>query len=422
MKSHITKMHTKVEKTKTEKRKNDKETNEEEEEERRRTLTARMVEKYGGEGGSSSQPIASIEDILNYGKEKTTNKTVENMDTVMEVVEGKDDGEDVAVMKEDIKELKAENAELKTKMEQMKIELETKHDLLEAKTGRCDKLEEEKTIMTGQYKELHVIAAKMLKETDEMKASGGNGETTETKRKLKKANDDLKSAEKNLAESIKQCGEEANMRHKAEAELARNAGLVDLMTRHVTMLQEGSGSSQGAAGGPAPAGRLEGRREDNNREEGRNWKSNEGCPRTNCQHSHPPGRGRMAAGAGQQDCYFWLAGSCRFSEAECSKGKHSQAKFGSRPFRRRAGSAEGGRTSPGAGGPRQDPAWGAWEARQPWEARQHQDFGVTQATAPGQVATGGMAAQQVQQQLQLLQQALQQPGLLQLQQGGNFRC
>ena len=49
MKRHITKMHTKVAKTKTQKRKGDEETNEEEEEERRKTLTARMMERYGGE-------------------------------------------------------------------------------------------------------------------------------------------------------------------------------------------------------------------------------------------------------------------------------------------------------------------------------------------------------------------------------------
>ena len=55
-------------------------------------------------------------------------------------------------------------------------------------------------------------------------------------KKLKKANDYLKNAEKNLEESIKQCGIEANKRASAEAKLAMNAGLVDLMTKTVTML------------------------------------------------------------------------------------------------------------------------------------------------------------------------------------------
>ena len=203
------------------------------------------------------------------------------------------------------------------------------------------------------------------------------------------------------------------------------------MTRNITMLQQGSGSSQGAAGGPPPAGRLEGRREDN-REECWNWKSPEGCPRTTCQYSHPPGRGRMAAGAGQQDCVFWLGGSCKFTEAEC-RGKHNQAKFGTRPFRRRAGSAEGGRISPRAGAAGQATMWEgrqtpAWEGRQGWEGRRQQDFGRTQVTAPGLAVTGGMEAQQQLlhqlqlQQQQVLQQMMQQPGQLQLQQGGNYRC
>ena len=433
MKSHITKKHTNVENAK--KRKSDR-TDEEEEEERKRILTARMMEKYSGEGGSS-QPLANIEDILNYNKkDKTAEKEVERMETVIEVAEVNENGDYQAVMKADIEDLKVENARLKAKVEEMKMEMETKQELLEAKTGRCDKLEEEKTMMTGKYNELHHVATNMLKELEEMRTSGGNDETNETKKKLKKASDEVKSAEKNLAASIKQCGEEANRRHRAEAELARNAGLVDVLSRTLTQLQEASGPSQRVAGRPAgtgvPAGRLDGRREEN-KEVCRDWMSEEGCPRPHCRSSHPPGRGRMADSQkakdrGQQDCIFWLAGSCRFTEAACNKGKHSQAMFGTRPFRRRAGSAEGGRTSPGAGGARQDPGWGAWQAPA-WETRQQQqDFGRTQATAPGQVATGEMAALQVQQQLQLqqqiqiLQQALQQPGLLQLQQGGSFRC
>ena len=49
---------------------------------------------------------------------------------------------------EDIAAIKAENTELKATVATLKIEIETKQELLEAKTGRCDALEEEKIINT----------------------------------------------------------------------------------------------------------------------------------------------------------------------------------------------------------------------------------------------------------------------------------
>ena len=76
------------------------------------------------------------------------------------------------------------------------------------------------------------MAGQIFAESEELKKAG----LTEDVKKLKKANDYLKNAEKNLEESIKQCGIEANKRASAEAKLAMNAGLVDLMTKTVTML------------------------------------------------------------------------------------------------------------------------------------------------------------------------------------------
>ena len=452
MKRHITQKHTnvvakKVEKAeakKAEKRKVEVETavREEDEEDRRKTLSSRMLEKYGG-GGGGSQSV-SVDDILNWNKKEVA---VEKMETepapAAEVVEVINNTEDISVMKADIVELKAENAELRAKVELMKTEIETKDELLEAKAGRCDKLEEEKIVMTGKFNEMFDAAGDMFKELQERKDNGGNMETAESKKKLKKANDDLKSAEKNLAESIKHCGEEANRRHAAEAELARNAGMVEALNRALTMItgqQGGPGSSQGAAGGPAgtraPAGRPEGRREDS-REECGDWQSVEGCPRHDCRYAHTQGRGKMAsqtagsqAGrtASQRDCFFWLAGDCWRLAGDCNKGKHSQDKYGTRPFRPRAGSAEGGRISPGANGARQVPAWEArqaptGDARQAsnWGTRQEQDFRMTQVTAPAQAVTGGVESQQ-QLLTHLLQQVLQQPGQLQPQQGSNYRC
>ena len=89
------------------------------------------------------------------------------------------------------------------------------------------------------------MAGQIFAELEELKKAGL---TADVKKKLKKANDGLKNVEKNLEESIKQCGIEANKRASAEAELTRNAGLVDLMTRTVTMMMCQVGELGGAAG------------------------------------------------------------------------------------------------------------------------------------------------------------------------------
>ena len=46
----------------------------------------------------------------------------------------------------------------------------------------------------------------------------------------------LRKQKKNMEELIKQCGIEANKRASAEAQLAWNTGLTNLMTRTLTMM------------------------------------------------------------------------------------------------------------------------------------------------------------------------------------------
>ena len=226
--AHIRKIHTN--KRETEKRKH----RDDEHEEGNGERDKRMFEKYVGVTAST----IPLETLLNYG----TNRDLKRANEVI-VEQVPDEGK--MEEEEDIAAIKAENTELKATVATLKIEIETKQELLEAKTGRCDALEEEKIINTEKKNTLHGVAGQIFAELEELKKAGL---TADVKKKLKKANDGLKNAEKNLEESIKQCGIEANKRASAEAELTRNAGLVDLMTRTVTMMMCQVGGLGGAAG------------------------------------------------------------------------------------------------------------------------------------------------------------------------------
>jgi hypothetical protein len=50
------------------------------------------------------------------------------------------------------------------------------------------------------------------------------------------------------------------------------------------------------------------------------------CPITDCKELHK--KGGVAHKELNQDCYFWTSGSCRYSEADCNKGRHVKEKFG----------------------------------------------------------------------------------------------
>ena len=230
IKTHITKMHTK--KKESEKRKiEDDHLDENEKREKR------MFDMYG-DGTISQAPPLDV--ILNYGN---------NIQVAKNVVEETVKSGDEVMEHDDTASLKAENEALKVATNNLRIEMETKHELLEAKTGRCDTLEEEKIVYMAKYDHLHGVAGKMFNDMEEMRKAGGNAKTVELKKKIKKVNEDLKNTERNLEEFIRQCGIEASKRASAEAELARNAGLVDLMTRTVSML-----TSQMASGGLGGAG------------------------------------------------------------------------------------------------------------------------------------------------------------------------
>ena len=91
--------------------------------------------------------------------------------------------------------------------------------------------------------DLHAIAGRMFNDLNAIKEVGGNANTLDINKKLRKANMQLKETEHNLSESIKQCGQEAIKRAKAEAELVGNSNIVDILSRTVNMISMQNSSS-----------------------------------------------------------------------------------------------------------------------------------------------------------------------------------
>ena len=218
MKTHIKKTHTKKDKNVTKKTSENKATTEE--------MNKKIFEQYGT---CVTTNISSIEEILNYGKEHEVANEIEKGKeaAVMEVDES---------LEEENKWLKTEIQDMKTQIKELETELQAKSELFLAKTERCDALEEEKMMTKKNLDSLHVIAGRMFNDLNAIKEVGGNAATLEINRKLRKANMQLKETGHNLSESIRLCGEEANQRAKAEAELARNSNSVNILSRTVNMM------------------------------------------------------------------------------------------------------------------------------------------------------------------------------------------
>ena len=151
--------------------------------------------------GTSEAADPSIEDVLKYSKPEVT---AEVNNTDVDVIE------EMGVDKAEIDAMKVEINTMKVEIAALKQENKTKTDLLEAKTGRCDALEEEKLVNNDKYNSLSEVAKQMFNDLKEIQNAGGNAEAAQLKKSLKKVNDELKNSEKNLTEYIKQCGEESN--------------------------------------------------------------------------------------------------------------------------------------------------------------------------------------------------------------------
>ena len=237
IKAHIKRVHM-SKKTPAEQREREK--NETDEGEGSKKTATQEVMNYVG---TSDAADPSIEEVLKYSKPEVS---AEVKNAEVEVIEEMDEDN---VMYAEIEAMKKEINTMKGEMAALKQENETKTEMLEAKTGRCDALEEEKLVNNEKYISLSEVAKQMFNDLKEIQNAGGNAEAAQLKKSLKKANDELKNSEKNLNEYIKQCGEESNKRMAAEAELARSAGMVELMMRTVSMLSQGVATTPGTAGG-----------------------------------------------------------------------------------------------------------------------------------------------------------------------------
>ena len=107
-----------------------------------------MFERYGP---GTITKIPSIEEILNYDKDTKVNEVEE------EPVKG--DGSIMEGSQEVKKKiLKTENKDMKDRIEELEVELNERGELLQAKSKRCDTLEEEKLATRKNFDDLHVMA------------------------------------------------------------------------------------------------------------------------------------------------------------------------------------------------------------------------------------------------------------------------
>ena len=204
---------------------------------------------------------------------------------------------------ERIKHLEGESKAQEELIKNLELQLETKSDLLSIANVKVESLELGMVDKESRNKNLAAAYKSMRKEVDKLKSENGGGTNTDLAKKLKKATDDLKAKTKLLEESEKakeelniKVGKEISSRAKAEAD--------------AVMLQDCVKALQSVVDSKTTT-------KVHNKERCSFLDKPGGCKKgASCKFQHTEGE---SSKAGKQDCNFWMAGGCKFSEAECSK-------------------------------------------------------------------------------------------------------
>ena len=217
---------------------------------------------------------------------------------------------------ERIKHLENESKTKEELIKNLELQIDTKSDLLNLANVKADSLEMEMVDKETRNKQLAAAYKNMKIKLNEGNGGGANPEIT---KKLKKATDDLKAKSKLLEESEKakeelniKVGKEIALRAKAEADNVMLQGCVKALQSVVdskTTTKESTKDQERCSFLDKPGGCKKGDR---------------------CRFMHPE---KEAPRAGKQDCSFWMAGSCKFSDEECTKS-HDPTKKGSKGKKR----------------------------------------------------------------------------------------
>ena len=218
---------------------------------------------------------------------------------------------------ERIKSLESEVRSQADLIKGMEVEMETKTDLLNIANSNSEELTSKLSDQESKIKKFNSTFALMKAKIAKLKEENGGGTNQEIAKKLKKANEEVKAKNKLLEESEKikeelslRIGKEMSLRAKAEGDTEMLQGCVKALqsvvdrqnTREVT--------------------------KDKSKDKCTFLEKPGGCKKgSKCNFWHPDGE---ATRTGKQDCTFWLAGFCKYEEAECSK-EHDPVKKGTKP-------------------------------------------------------------------------------------------
>ena len=199
-------------------------------------------------------------------------------------------------------------------VKKMEAELETARDIANIAVAKEALLEDEKTTLKHNLDFFRRVYKTQKEDIEKMTGGAPN---PEAERKLKEANDKIKSntkhiesLEKSKKELIKKVEEEVSGRAKAEADCAKFSKMVEIMQQCEERRKETTDKSKVKCRDVGRAG---------------------GCPRAGaCPYLHPA----LAKENKNVDCHHWMSGRCRYTESEC-RFKHDPAKKDSKSSKRK---------------------------------------------------------------------------------------
>ena len=280
--------------------------------------------------------------LSEFEQNNSENDTNSVMEETVILVEPKTVGEASVIIKEletKLKEVEEESEEYKKKLKQQEEFIAIKDDALAVFKGTVNSMQEENNKLEARIVRFENAMINMKKEIDNSRQQKVGGD------KNKKAEKELKESEQKVAAMIKKVEDLTQSKAKTESELVRMTKVCDHLQESLDRYKkDGVGQMDIMKDG---VGQKEIKKVDI---KCRQFESAAGCdygggckflhPSLVCEYYEKVGKcpikdcKELHVNAGhakvdrQVDCYFWTNGACRYSEAECKKGRHVKEKFG----------------------------------------------------------------------------------------------
>ena len=295
VKSHITRQHVKKQPEKEKATTNDDDLTE---------ADLAALEEWNRPRDQDANLVEEVEEVATTGGEERE---------VIDVTTGEEGNLVQAV--ERIKKLEEDLSAKEEVMKSMEIELATAKDLANIAMATKESMETENAENKAETKKYKLISKNLMDDLNKMR---GGGKDPDMERKLKLANDDLKTKSKTV-DALEKCKKELSKkledevvaRAKAESDCAKFSKMVDILTDKTTSTDKNKAQSKALC---------------------RDVNKPGGCPRAGgCKFNHPA----LAKENKLIDCIHWKNGKCRYAEVNC-KYKHDPDKKDSNSKRKRS--------------------------------------------------------------------------------------